>query len=111
MVDWSSDGFWAFDGCMLDHQMVPISTALLARHIAWCEQYENSGLAGEDSDAVLFDFESFSNEGREIAKAIKAELPDWTVFYHDENAHYIDLSRSDRDRTTFQYEIFLDEKI
>lgn len=94
MADHSSDGFWQRDGVMMSDTDLPISAALLERHRAWCVWFDN-----QDES---FDVAGFSAEGLALAKAIKIELPDWTVLYFDESK--IDLKR-DQPREEFEYEI------
>jgi hypothetical protein len=50
------------------------SCARLAR---WCARFEKSF---EDE----IDLEAFAAEGRAIARAVKAELPTWSIVYFDE---------------------------
>jgi hypothetical protein len=78
---------------------------VLERLLAWQGWYHHFG--GEDfKDAPSgLDIYSFSAEGLAIAKAVKAELPDWTVIYHDEAKCSHGLRRLDRPRSEFEYEI------
>lgn len=84
MADYSSSGLWNSNGANADVDFVPMSAALRARLDAWCLWYEKNEdyLGTPDSD---FDYVSFCAEGLAVAKAIKAELPDWTVVYFDES--------------------------
>jgi len=86
MADYSSEGLWHKDGCAAAAEDLPVSEALSARLRAWCDLYEESTeyLPVDHPDRKPFDVAAFAAEGREIAKAIKAELPDWTVIYLDE---------------------------
>jgi hypothetical protein len=40
--------------------------------------------AHDEEDGPPLDAASFAAEGLEIARAVKRQLPDWTVVYHDE---------------------------
>ncbi|MBP2303439.1 hypothetical protein [Azospirillum picis] len=87
MADFSSEGLWDRDGIMMDREDLPISPELSARHLAWCDRYEFNDLY-EGKATPSFDLPGFAAEGLAIAKAIKAELPDWTVIYFDEAKAY-----------------------
>ena len=45
----------------------------------WCDRFQ----ASFDRE---IDLEAFAAEGRAIAHAVKAELPDWSIVYFDEAA-------------------------
>ncbi len=65
----SMDGFW-------------VSDALWARIQAWQAWYETQNVCVPiDTE---FDWDGFTIEGLMIARAVKAELPDWVVIYSDE---------------------------
>ena len=55
-------------------------------------QPEASGAAGalvrpvQTSFEREIDLETFATEGRAIARAVKAEVPDWSIVYFDEAA-------------------------
>lgn len=85
MPDFLSCGLWDARGKHLTPESVPLSPALRRRLKAWCAQYDRHNWERPRSDqqaeaAVV----AISHEGREIAKALKAEQPDWTVDYFDE---------------------------
>jgi hypothetical protein len=50
-----------------------------ARLARWCDRFQ----ASLDRE---IDLEAFATEGRAIARAVKAELPDWSIVYFDEAA-------------------------
>jgi hypothetical protein len=83
MADYSSTGLWDSNGANAEEDFVPMSAALKARLHAWCLWYEKNE-DYLDTPESIFDYVSFSAEGLAVAKAIKAELPDWTVVYFDE---------------------------
>ena len=99
MADYSSDGLWAFDGAMMLREDLPISPLLAARHERWCDRYESDDYERDDD---AFDVAEFAAEGLEIARAIKDELPDWTVVYFDvEKCNYDE----EQPRADFEYEV------
>jgi hypothetical protein len=84
MAEYSSCGLWDSNGVHSDEAELPVSEALKARLRKWCDWYErNDDYLPEPR--TQFDYEAFAAEGLLIAKAIKAELPDWTVTYFDES--------------------------
>ena len=99
LADSCADGVWARDGCSGLADDLPVSAQLILRIRAWQAWYDR-----DEDDWGLFkgDVEAFSNEGREIARALKAELPDWTVVYFDKAASE---RHPDGPRTHFEYEI------
>lgn len=105
MTDYSSDGLWAKDGCAVDDQELPVSTELKQRLSVWCANYEKSEfyLPPEERRNGQFDLIAHGKEGRDIARAIKAELPDWTVVYFDEAV--LEIVGRDAPRGSFEYEI------
>jgi hypothetical protein len=99
MADYSADGVWHRDGCGDSADELPVGADLIARIRRWQAWYEQDD--PRDPDA-RFDVEAFAAEGRAIAQAVKAALPDWTVVYFDEAA-----CRRGGPRETFEYEITL----
>ena len=79
MADYGSAGVWDHDGAPLAVGRLPISPKLRARLARWCDRFQKS-FEGE------IDLEAFAAEGRAIARAIKAELPEWSIVYFDEAA-------------------------
>ena len=82
----SSDGrlrhrrcVWDHDGTALDLARLPLRPRLRARLARWCDRFQ----ASFDRE---IDLEAFAAEGRAIAHAVKAELPDWSIVYFDEAA-------------------------
>jgi hypothetical protein len=72
----------------IDPASLPISDMLRLRLAKWIERYWYDGLAdrrkgGETLIRDIGDLAAFSGEGREIAKALKAELPGYAVNYYD----------------------------
>lgn len=103
MCDYCADGVWDRDGagCML-HDL-PASPGLLERIREWQNLYER-----KDCDDLVIEWEHchrFSEEGLAIARAVKAELPDWTVVYYDETAGEEAAKTAEAPRAVFEYEI------
>ncbi|GBQ22906.1 hypothetical protein AA12717_1330 [Gluconacetobacter sacchari DSM 12717] len=75
---------WTSAGDLAFYEDLPITDALKARLEAW-EKW-----AGDYEDFLPrekrapFDLPGFTASGLEIARALKAELPDWTIVYRDE---------------------------
>lgn len=80
--DYSTDGVWHQDGDPGDADELPVSKVLVARICAWQGWFELFELGREES-YKRWDLEGFVKRGLEIAQAIKAELPDFTVWYSD----------------------------
>jgi hypothetical protein len=77
MADYGSAGVWDHDGAPLDPSSLPLSAKLRTRLARWCDRFEKSF-------ETEIDLEAFAAEGRAIARAVKAELPDWSIVYFDE---------------------------
>lgn len=100
MPDFCSDALWTKDGCGISDEELPISDALRRRLRNWQKLYDSKA----DSEGMKEP--EFSNEGRRIARAIKAELPDWTVIYFDNYRCNITLNAELKlARRCFEYEI------
>jgi hypothetical protein len=79
MADYGTAGVWDHDGAALDPDRLPLSPKLRARLARWCDRFQKSF-------ETEIDLDTFAAEGRAIARAIKAELPDWSIVYFDEAA-------------------------
>jgi hypothetical protein len=79
MADYGTAGLWDYDGTALDLAKLPLSPRLGARLSRWCDRFQ----ASLDRE---IDLEAFAAEGRAIARAVKAEPPDWSIVYFDEAA-------------------------
>ena len=90
----------------------PLSEPLVQRLADWNARYEDRchPLDYEDVTGSRFDFVAFSAEGLDIARAVKRELPGWTVTYWDEALDWF-LARDPRsyDPAKAEYEITLDD--
>lgn len=85
MADYSSSGIWREDGCNVEHDFAPISESLSLAIKCWCAIYETNDDWREPEERTSnFSSKYFSNLGLEIAKQLKKELHDWTIFYFDE---------------------------
>lgn len=96
MADFCAAGLWAKNGAGVGDDDLPVSEVTKDRLRLWQATYDT-----EDGEVAE---PQFSDIGREIARAIKAELPDWTVIYFDNNKAFSD-NRDDGDRSAFEYEI------
>jgi hypothetical protein len=109
MCDFSADGVWARTGGAAMPEDLPVSVGLHKRIRAWQDWYERHARPDPEFSSAPpgFGIDAFSSEGLAIAKAVKAELPDWTVVYHDEaraepqyREPYVELPRS-----CYEYEV------
>lgn len=75
---------WDSTGDLLFYEDLPITDALKVRLKAW----ENWASDYEDflprEKRAPFDLKGFTASGLDIARALKTELPDWTIIYCDE---------------------------
>jgi len=105
MADYASDGLWDMDGLCASAEELPISELLQARLAAWCAWHDRDceDYLPVDKRTSEFPVAEFTSEGLAIARAIKAELPDWTVVYLDESR----LRLGDRTQLLeeFEYEV------
>jgi hypothetical protein len=108
-ADFSADGVWDRQGKLCDLDGLPVSDGLKKRISAWMEWFDR-GADPSDRNSIPFDVRVFSEQGLEIARDLKRELPDWTVVYFDEerNNESIWLGGPE-DRSYFEYEIQSDE--
>ncbi|WP_374544459.1 hypothetical protein [Rhodoblastus sp.] len=77
-----ASGAWnrKYEDC--DAGALPISPALRERLEAWCGGYGD--IEEIEFEQGCADWGPYAAEGLAIARAVKAELRDWTVFYYDE---------------------------
>ncbi len=68
---------WDRDGEIRPIDSFPVSSPLSDRIRAWGERYRRD----DDRPGVAFDVADFTAQGRGIARAIKAEPPDWVIVY------------------------------
>jgi hypothetical protein len=79
MADYGSAGLWDHDGAPLNPNRLPLSPKLRERLARWCVRFQRSFEREIDLD-------TFAAEGRAIARAVKTELPDWSIVYFDDAA-------------------------
>ena len=79
MADYGSAALWDPDGAPLNPNRLPLSPKLRERLARWCVRFQRS-FEGE------IDLDAFAAEGLAIARAVKAELPDWSIVYFDDAA-------------------------
>lgn len=107
MADHMSSGLWGNQGMMLEPGVVTLTPQLEVRLAAWVSNYNKNckDYLSNAVDSDEFDWDKHSADGLAIAKAIKAELPDWKVVYFDEAK----LTYENQDRREFEYEIHADK--
>lgn len=114
LADYDSPGFQLIDDAARALGDLPVSDALRRRLAAWVARFEREcrPLAYEDVSGASFDFVAFAAEGQAIARAVKRELPGWTVRYWDDSLDWY-LGRDPRgyDRRRAEYEITLKEAL
>lgn len=100
MCDFCADGVWNIRGASCPVEDLPVPAALRARITNWQKRYDEE--CDPPENPIGFDVEDFNAEGLMIARAVKAELPDWTVIYHDEA-----IDCSGKPREEWEYEVRL----
>lgn len=107
MCDFSAEGLWRRDGAGIAMDELPISREIKQRLLEWQDWFERDyeNYLPPSQRKSGFDVVAFSKDGLEIAKAIKAELPDWIVVYFDEEKTSSESRNADRSR--FEYEVRL----
>ncbi len=101
LCDIGCEGIWDREGAPRDLEFFGVAETLKARIMAWQAWYEQDDPHG--NPPVRNDWEAFSEEGRQIARAIKQTLPDWTVVYFDEQR--CRTRSGDTPRIHYEYEI------
>lgn len=111
VADYCSRGYRLADAAAAGAGTLPVSDALAERLAAWNDRFEAhcDPVAYEDISGKRFDFVAFAAEGLAIAKAVKRELPHWTVTYWDEAVDWY-LAREPRsyNPARSEYEISLE---
>lgn len=114
LADYDSPGYQLLDDAARALGDLPVSDGLRRRLAAWVERFERDCRppAFEDVSGASFDFVAFAAEGQAIARAVKRELPGWTVRYWDDGLDWY-LGRDPRahDRGRAEYEITLKEAL
>lgn len=107
MCDDHADAVWDRDGLCCCADDLSVSDALRDELRAWQHAYDN---AWEETSRVPsgewrkdFDLAAFAKWGLVLARRVKAELPDWTVIYHDEAAAQMQGHKAQR--CTFEYPV------
>jgi hypothetical protein len=111
MCDYSADGLWDRDGSANTVDELPVSEDLKQRIRTWQESYD----AIDDDpwkQPPVTDWSEFAKVGLEIAKSVKLNLPDWSIFYFDEQKYFEkpfeDYIPTKRSRKYYEYEIIID---
>ncbi|APG30475.1 Hypothetical protein GbCGDNIH3_1596 [Granulibacter bethesdensis] len=76
---------WSSKGEMILLADLPISQDLTTRLQAWEDWADDFEDFLPPEERAPFDLEGFTEAGLEIARALKAELPDYTILYCDES--------------------------
>ena len=85
MADYMSSCLWHADGIQADIDELPVSAALRTRIAQWADWYNvNDDFLPAAERKNRLDLRKFNDEGLAIARAVKRELPDWTVVWWDE---------------------------
>ena len=100
MCDFSADPLWGADGTMIDLDDLPVTQELRQRLRDWEEVYDRQDLF---ASSPSYDVAAFSRTGRELAREVKRQLPDWTVIYYDEEAAA--NRATDAPKDAFEYEV------
>ena len=84
---WGIDCVWAMNGDNHDLEDLPISEDLSLRLREWQEDIDRCEDIDQDKanlglEAHIALWTPVSEAGLRLARAVKAELPDWTVVYH-----------------------------
>jgi hypothetical protein len=105
LADYSAEAVWCKDGAGTSLQCLPVSKALRDALYAWNLWYDYDCLDYLDKDdrGVEFPYAPFSAAGLELAKRVKAMLPDWTVVYFDEEK--CRAKADDAPREEYEYEV------
>jgi hypothetical protein len=96
MPDFCSEGVWDSEGAAILAEDIPVSasTQIALKLWSYCHDitiYPGSSY-GREAIKVVAEY------GRRLAQAIKDEIPDWTVIYHDISKQGI--------KSDIEYEIF-----
>lgn len=114
VADYCSRGYQLLDEEACADGGLGISEALAIRLSAWNDHYEANchPVDYEDVCWMRFDFVAFAMEDLEIAKAVKRELPEWTVTCWDEALDWY-LAREPRNYNPAgaEYEISLEDAV
>jgi len=114
VADYCSNGYQLLDGDARAEGELRISDGLRSRLSDWNDRYEDNCHPRdyEDVTGMKFDFVAFAKEGLEIARAVKRELPGWTVVYWDESLDWF-LARDPRnyDPARSEYEVTLKDAL
>ena len=109
----SSEGIWDKDGCEVGVEDLPVTKELQQQILDWQLEYERLWDLYQEveiKDWPATNWHAFSFQGLELAKAVKAQLPDWTVMYFDEEKYAeseVDYRRKTMPRSYYDFEIKL----
>ena len=106
MADHSAPAIWDISGVAMEYNELPISPDLIYELKEWVKYYNlhNEDWKDEQDRKQDFDYIGFSFRGEELAKRVKAELPEWTVEYFNEH-YFKEFLCTDDFELDVQYEI------
>jgi hypothetical protein len=110
MCDIGADAVWDSEGACCCADSLPISEALRSALRLWQEAYDAAVAHPDDHvDGYFkpgFHLLGHSQWGLQLARRVKAELPDWTVIYHDEwVADNLPRNWQEQDRIKFEHPV------
>ena len=85
MTDYCASPVWNRDGCNADLNDLPVSKETADALTAWEDWFDC-----RPSEDPLLNYDAFVDVGRRLACAVKRELPEWTVVYHDSSLYDTD---------------------
>jgi hypothetical protein len=97
MPDFCSDGVWNSEDAAILAEDIPISASAQIALKLWsyCHDVTVGPIGRSDDQEAI---KVIAEYGRRLAQAIKDEIPDWTIIYHD-------ISKEGM-KSDIEYEIF-----
>lgn len=113
MGDNGCDAVWDKDECAVSVDDLPVANGLRREILDW--QLEYSRLWDlyhevEIADWPASNWHAFSVQGLQLAKAVKAQLPDWTVIFVDKEKYTeccVDYPKTPKPRSYYEFAIVL----
>ena len=110
-AEFDAQGIWTKGGSACSAHDVPVSEDVVQRILEWQRRYNYEAPPPFDREGYVwgsFDVEDFSRQGLDIARALKTQLPDWTVVYFDLHKLFeANQLGKGEDRSYYEYEIKL----
>lgn len=107
MAEHSTDPFWRIPGWPRESfRQTDISAALMARAEEWNAWYgKHDPVSPSHPNPPIEAVNRHAEEGLRIAQAIKAEHPDWRVFYVDETGYFAAMRGEDVETLIREFEV------